>query len=101
MSIENINPTSRRTFLKQAAAATAGLSAVSLLEACGTTAPTGGAAAARGPGGLALARPNRPVTLPIYADNKPIASGLQPEAGPLQLYNWIQYINQDVVNDFQ
>ena len=41
------------------------------------------------------------MTLPIYADNKPIASGMQPEKGPLQLYNWIDYINPDVVKAFE
>ena len=56
--------------------------------------------------GLAGASPrreeqHRPVTLPIYADNKPIAGGLKPEKGPLQLYNWIQYINTDVVHAFE
>ena len=30
------------------------------------------------------------------ATTAPIASGLRPEAGPLQFYNWIEYINQDV-----
>ncbi|MGI8715814.1 MAG: polyamine ABC transporter substrate-binding protein, partial [Solirubrobacteraceae bacterium] len=54
-----------------------------------------------GPGGLALARPDVPVSLPIYADNQPIASGLKPERGPLQVYNWIEYINQDVVKSFE
>ena len=58
-------------------------------------------AAKLGPGGLPLARPDDPLTLPIYADNKPIASGLQPEKGPLQLYNWIEYINPDVVKAFE
>ena len=94
----------RRTFIRRATAAAAGLSVPGLLAACGTTSPSGGgstAAAALGPGGLPLARPNRPVKLPIYADNKPIASGLQPEKGPLQLYNWIQYINNDVVTAFE
>jgi spermidine/putrescine transport system substrate-binding protein len=98
----------RRTFIKRAGAATAGLSIPGLLAACGTTAPTGPSSssgsktvAAQGPGGLALARPNQPVTLPIYADNKPITSGLQPEKGPLQIYNWIDYINQDVIKSFE
>ena len=54
-----------------------------------------------GPGGLPLARPDHPVTLPIYADNKAIASGLSPEKGPLQFYNWDQYINTDVVKAFE
>jgi spermidine/putrescine transport system substrate-binding protein len=100
--------TDRRTFIKRASAAAAGLSASGLLAACGTTSPTGGsggasstAAADLGPGGLPLARHDRPVTLPIYADNKAIASGLQPEKGPLQFYNWIEYINPAVVKDFE
>jgi spermidine/putrescine transport system substrate-binding protein len=96
--------TSRRTFIKRAASVAAGVSVPGLLAACGTTTPVatgGGSAAAHGPGGLALARPNNPVTLPIYAGNKAIASGLQPEKGPLQFYNWDQYINTDVVKAFE
>ncbi|MGH2852352.1 MAG: polyamine ABC transporter substrate-binding protein, partial [Solirubrobacteraceae bacterium] len=38
---------------------------------------------------------------PIYHDNPPIASGLRPEPGPLQFYNWIAYINPAVVTDFE
>lgn len=99
--------TTRRGFLKGAAAATAGLSAASVLGACGSTTPSssggggGGTATALGPGGLPLARLNAPVTLPLYPDNKAIASGLPPEKGPLQFYNWIAYINTDVVKNFQ
>jgi spermidine/putrescine transport system substrate-binding protein len=94
----------RRSFLRYGALAAAGLGAGGLLGACADTTTPAGAIAADadlGPGGLPLARPNRPVTLPIYGDNKPIASGLPRERGPLQFYNWIAYINQDVVNDFQ
>ena len=37
----------------------------------------------------------------MYADNKPIASGLAPERGAtLQLYNWVAYINEAVVKSF-
>jgi spermidine/putrescine transport system substrate-binding protein len=96
--------TSRRDFIRRAAIATAGASVPGLLAACGTTAPQatgGGGGVALGPGGLALARPDRPVTLPIYAGNKAIASGLKPEKGPLQFYNWDQYINTDVVKAFE
>jgi spermidine/putrescine transport system substrate-binding protein len=96
--------TNRRTFIQRAAAAAAGVSVPGLLAACGTTTPTatgGTGSAALGPGGLALARPNHPVTLPVYAANKAIASGLKPEAGPLQFYNWDQYINADVVKAFE
>jgi spermidine/putrescine transport system substrate-binding protein len=98
--------TDRRTFITRAGVAAAGLTVPGLLAACGTTSPTGGgtssnASANLGPGGLPLARLDRPVTLPIYAGNKAIASGLQPEKGPLQFYNWIQYINVDVVHAFE
>ncbi len=108
----------RRTFIKRAGGAAAALSIPGLLAACGSTtpvAPSGQAgssassgagsssasAAGQGPGGLALARPDHPLTLPIYADNKPIASGMAPEKGPLQLYNWIEYINPAVVKAFE
>jgi len=94
----------RRALLRRGALAAAGLGASGLLGACAdTTTPVGAIAADAdvGPGGLPLARPDRPVTLPIYRDNRAIASGLRPEAGPLQFYNWIEYINQDVINDFQ
>jgi spermidine/putrescine transport system substrate-binding protein len=96
--------TDRRTFIRQAAVGAVGLSASGLLAACGSTAPvaTGASKAANlGPGGLPLARANHPVTLPLYADNKAIASGLAPEKGPLQLYNWIAYINPAVLHDFE
>jgi spermidine/putrescine transport system substrate-binding protein len=98
-----MNGSTRRTFIKRAGATAASLAVPGLLEACGTTAPVAAtkAAAVTGPGGLPLARPTRPVTLPLYADNKAIASGLPPEKGPLQIYNWDSYINPDVVKDFQ
>jgi spermidine/putrescine transport system substrate-binding protein len=95
---------SRRTLLSRAALATAGLSASGLLGACGSSTTsssgvTGGAGS--GPGGLPLARLNAPVTLPLYADNPAIPSGMMPEKGPLQFYNWIAYINNDVVKAFE
>jgi spermidine/putrescine transport system substrate-binding protein len=53
------------------------------------------------PGGLPLARPDNPVQLPIYPDNPRIASGLEPESGPLQLYNWAEYMNRAVIKSFE
>ena len=41
------------------------------------------------------------MTLPISADNKAIATGMAPEKGPLQFYNWDAYINTDVVKAFE
>ena len=102
--------TTRRTFIRRAGLATASLAVPGVLEACGSTTPqassasSGTAASASapvGPGGLVLARPDRPVTLPIYADNKAIASGMTPETGPLQFYNWEEYINTDVIKAFE
>ena len=63
----------------------AGLSIPGLLAACGTTdAGRHGRRrrAARGPGGLALARPDNPVTLPIYADNTRDRVGPEAREGP-------------------
>jgi spermidine/putrescine transport system substrate-binding protein len=98
----NDRATDRRTFIKRAAATTAALWTPGVLAACGTTAPTSSGSGARsGPGGLPLARPDHPVTLPIYPQNKAIASGLSPEKGPLQLYNWDEYINKTVVKSFE
>ena len=49
---------------------------------------------------IPLARPERPVRWPVRpADTIP--SGLEPERGAtLQIYNWVAYINQSVVDNF-
>src|SRR5574340_1599815 len=104
---ERIDPSgglTRREFLKRSAGAALALSgAGALLDAC-TNNPAGGGAAGGGggtPTSLPLARPNHPVTWPIYSGNEPIASGLQPEQGAtLQLYNWTDYTYKKVVNEF-
>ena len=86
-------PVSRRGFLKGAGAGLAALGAGSLIEAC--------APALAGFGTLPLPRRNNPVTWPIFTDNPAIKTGLQPEPGAtLQIYNWVAYINQAVVNNF-
>ena len=54
-----------------------------------------------GPGGIPLARRDHPVTLPLYSDNDPIASGLDLEKGPLNLFNWAAYINPAIVRKFE
>src|SRR5436853_1015884 len=88
---------SRREFIRQAGGAALALPAAgALLEACGTGAPAGTSTT------LPLARPSNPVTWPIFADDKPIASGLQPERNAtLKLYNWVQYIYTKVLKDFE
>jgi spermidine/putrescine transport system substrate-binding protein len=70
-----------------------------LLAACGG----GSSSSPSGTGGkplFELARPNHPVTLPIHANNKAIASGLEPEKGTLKIYNWIDYIDKATVKKF-
>jgi spermidine/putrescine transport system substrate-binding protein len=96
----------RREFLQRAG--TTGLALPSLaaiLTACAaeegggaTGAP--GATGATGATGLPLARPDNPVTIPVTEDNPPIADGLSPEAGPLKIFGYNDYIWKKVRNRF-
>jgi spermidine/putrescine transport system substrate-binding protein len=94
-------PITRRSLLRAGLAAGVGLSAAGVLSACSDTTIPGGQSPNRAPGGLPLARPDNPVTLPIYPDNKPIRSGLRPEQGTLQIYNWAEYLNPAVIKSFE
>ncbi len=49
---------------------------------------------------LAIGTRENPVQQPLYDDNKAIESGLQPEEGPLRLYNCADYINPEVLKGF-
>jgi spermidine/putrescine transport system substrate-binding protein len=42
-----------------------------------------------------------PVKQPLFDDNPVIESGLEPEKGPLRLYNWADYIYTRVLKDFE
>src|SRR3954468_14942560 len=91
----------RRRFLLSSGGALAALSgAEALLRAGGALAGLE-AGAPIGPGGIPLARRGHPVTLPLYGDNHPIASGLDHEKGPLRVFNWADYVNPKVLHDFQ
>jgi spermidine/putrescine transport system substrate-binding protein len=46
---------------------------------------------------LAIGTPSNPVQQPLFDDNPAIESGLEPEAGPLKLYNWEDYINPEII----
>ncbi|HLM87432.1 MAG TPA: spermidine/putrescine ABC transporter substrate-binding protein [Streptosporangiaceae bacterium] len=82
---------SRRSFLGSSAALALG--AVPLLDAC--------ASALAGTGTVPLPRPDNPVKWPPFTGNQAIASGQAPEEGAtLQVYNWVAYVNQAVVNSF-
>jgi spermidine/putrescine transport system substrate-binding protein len=91
-------PVSRRGFLKQTAGAGLLMGGLgSLLEACGSSSGSPGATSA-----IPLPRRNNPVTWPILTGNKAIKSGLQPEQNAtLQVYNWVAYINQQCIKDFE
>jgi spermidine/putrescine transport system substrate-binding protein len=81
---------------RQLLAAGAGLALGGLLAGCSSTNPAGASSAVP-----PLPRQNSPVKWPVYADNKPIASGLAPEEGAtLRLYNWVAYVNEAVVKSF-
>ena len=108
---------SRRQLLVRSAGAAAGLSAAGLVAGCeNTTTPIGAdtaagqvsSAAAKlvvpkplGPEGLPLPRPDNSVTWAITDENKPIADGLKPEAAPLRVYNYADYVNPATVKKFQ
>ncbi len=89
----------RRTFLRRSAFSAAAVAVgPSLLAACG-----GGDDAGGGGGGEAvlLSRPDNPVTLPTFDDIPTIADGLDPEAGPLKIYNYAQYIAPQTLRGFR
>ena len=46
---------------------------------------------------IAIGTPSSPVTQPLFEDVPVIESGLAPEAGPLKIYNWNDYISPDVL----
>lgn len=53
---------------------------------------------AEGPGGLPLARPDQPVTLPM--NGEPIADGLDPESGTFTVFNYEDYLDKAVLDKF-
>jgi spermidine/putrescine transport system substrate-binding protein len=90
---------SRRDFLRRSLAAGVALpTSAAILAACGDdggTPPPGAEDQIPRFGTLA-----QPVTLQTYDDNPPIDSDLEPEAGPLVIYNWEQYTWKQVLKDF-
>jgi spermidine/putrescine transport system substrate-binding protein len=88
---------SRRHFLFSSAGTLAALSGADAIFRAADAL----AGAPMGPGGIPLARRNYPVTLPIYSDNEPIASGKNTEKGPLNIFNWSDYVNPAVVKQFE
>jgi spermidine/putrescine transport system substrate-binding protein len=86
----------RREFLGRSAAGVIGLSSLgTILAACG-----GSDDGNFKPPELQLAKPDNPVTWPLFDDNPMIASGLEPESGTLRIYNWNGYLWPKVKKDF-
>jgi spermidine/putrescine transport system substrate-binding protein len=87
----------RRDVLRGGLWLTLGLGAAPWLAACsdnGTTVQSGAAP-------YPLARPNKPVTLPLKDSNPPIEDGLDPETGgAFKILNYDQYMAPGVMKDF-
>lgn len=98
---ERRRPLSRREFLQRAGATGIALpSLAAILAACGGDGD-GGAGGGNGGGQqLQLARPDSPVELPISGTNPPIEDGLSPEAGPLRIFGYNDYIWKKVRNQY-
>ncbi|MGH2752555.1 MAG: polyamine ABC transporter substrate-binding protein [Actinomycetota bacterium] len=84
---------SRRRMIRLSAGA---VITAQLLAACGDSSsePTGSA------GGVQIGTPENPVEQPLLDDNAAIESDLEPESGPLKLYNWADYLWPRVIKDF-
>jgi spermidine/putrescine transport system substrate-binding protein len=97
---------SRREFLRRAAATGIAMpSLAAILAACRDSSEpstTGGNGSATGqtPSGV-IADLDNPMELPLHDDIPAIEDGLSPEAGPLRVYNWNDYIYKKVLNQFQ
>ncbi len=85
-------PMSRREALRLMAGAAA---AGGLLAGCG--AGSSSSSAAR----VIVGTRKDPAKQPLYDDNPMIDSGLEPEKGPLRVYNWADYVYQRVLKDFE
>jgi spermidine/putrescine transport system substrate-binding protein len=75
---------------------TAGTALSGAMLACqGGSRPSSGGASR-----IAIGTPENPVQQPLFDDNPAIDSDLEPEKGPLRLYNWADYIWVRVLKDF-
>jgi spermidine/putrescine transport system substrate-binding protein len=91
-------PIDRRDFLRRSAYGAAALAVgPSLLAACGGDDAGGGGSGQQ----VQLSRPDNPVTLPTFDDIAMIEDGLEPEAGPLKIYNYAEYIAPQTLRGFR
>ena len=83
----------RRDFLKTLFATTGGIIiGPSILAAFGGTTSSSST-------GLIIGTPESPVTLPLVGE--PIADGLANEGGTIEILNWADYTNPEVIADFE
>jgi len=96
---------SRRDFLRRAAIAGIAVPSMSaILAACRDSSDpdtAGGPTSPGGPPSGVLAAPDNPVELPLHDDISAIADDLPPEAGPLRIFNWDDYIFKKVMKEFE
>jgi spermidine/putrescine transport system substrate-binding protein len=105
----------RRQLLQRGAGGALAVSGAGLLAGCeNTTEPVGGSAGGPagpagklvvakpvGPGGLPLPRPDNAVTWAITDENQPIAEARPAEKGPLNIYNYADYLDPATLKKFQ
>jgi spermidine/putrescine transport system substrate-binding protein len=94
---------SRREFLQRAAIAGVAVPSLSaILAACSDSSSDTASGGGSGSGSpYVLGSPEQPITLPTFDEIQPIADGQQMEAGPLEVFNWDDYIYRKVINQFQ
>jgi spermidine/putrescine transport system substrate-binding protein len=89
---------SRRQFLWRASATAIAIPTLTqVLAACGSDTPSSSSGSS---GPITMSQDN-PQALPTYEDNIPIDSGLSPEAGPLTLLTWADYVPSRLLKDFE
>jgi spermidine/putrescine transport system substrate-binding protein len=86
-------PMSRRRMIRLSASA---VITAQLLAACGDSSE----GSAGSGGGVKIGTPENPVEQPLFDDNPGIESDLEPEDGPLKLYNWADYLWPRIMKDF-
>jgi spermidine/putrescine transport system substrate-binding protein len=104
----------RRQLLRRAGGAAVGVAGIGALAGCeNTTEPIGSGGGPSGPasklvvpkptgpGGLPLPRTDNAVTWAITENNKPIAEGRAVEKGPLNLYNYADYLDPATLKRFE
>jgi spermidine/putrescine transport system substrate-binding protein len=83
---------------RQLLAAAGGVALAGMLAGCGGSGSSAGGSSSNQ---IRLPRQDNPVKWPVFASNKSIAAGMQPEKNAtLQIYNWVAYINEAVIKNF-